>query len=122
MERNRPNPSEITAALKSQPGINITRLAAGNVVLVETEGAIYELTVLNPVEGVVRMSATDPHLKNKRVGKFLQSTFVHDRRVSIPRWIGKAMKMELRFPDMTFQATSAVSASVYGDGWHYDVF
>lgn len=126
--RNRhPTPAESLAMLRSRPGINITKQPEGAVILVETSGAVYELTVLDPTDGLIRIASTERTFHRPKSGILRESVYEPDSGVVIPRWIGPAMRMRIGLKDCMFNSSAVMSAQISGrseDGrkWYYDVF
>lgn len=114
----------VVAELRAKPGIDITKLEAGTVVVVETTtGGIFELTVVNPEKGLAEITGTDPHFHRSVVGQLLCSSAEPDGDVKVPNWIGETLCMHLRFLDCTFVCCNAHAATVIGtSGWRFDVF
>jgi hypothetical protein len=103
-------------------GIDVRQRQAGEVILVETDNSIYELTVMVPRQCLVQVTGTDPRLRQPTVGRLLNSTAVlhpHDVRDA---WIGPARRMLIAFRNVNFESGVIVSASIRGNGWHFDVF
>src|SRR5208282_3068192 len=51
-----PTPEEALKALKAQPGIDISQQPKGSKIIVETDGHLFEITVLSPVNRLVEVS------------------------------------------------------------------
>jgi hypothetical protein len=117
-----PTTAEILEALKKQPGIDIRRQAPGTTIIVETDTGLYELRVVNPVEGVVQVSGTDPRLHQPVLGRFLRSVCASDPQAVLDGHIGRTMRMVIAFRNAEFESGIVVSATVRGEGWSYDVF
>jgi phenolic acid decarboxylase len=113
---------ETLAILRAQPGIDISRLAPGTTVIVETTQGIIELVVLNPTVGLVRVSGTDPKIKEPVNCQMTQSCYDLKGLITLPKWIGKDLRMQLTFRNANLHCSTTVSATVRGKGWHYDVF
>lgn len=114
--------TETWEELRAQPGIDIARLPVGTQILVETTQGIIEIEVLTPATGLVRVSGTDPKIKEPKVCQLVQSDYDLQGIIFLPKWIGKDLRMKLSFANATFHCSATISAQVRGDGWHYDVF
>lgn len=110
------------ASLRAQPGINVTKLKAGTHITVETTQAVFEMVVTHPILAIVRLSATDPRLRDGVSGELIESSLDINGSVALPRWIGKNLRMHFNFKNGIYSCTPAISAGVSGPGFHYDVF
>lgn len=117
------NLAEQLEHLRSQPGIDISRQPKGTIIRAETTQNVYELVVLIPEKRLVQISGNDSRLNGiPMVGVFEQSIYGSDKRVTIPSWIGRSMKMLIQFKNGLMTSNVVTSASVSGANWHYDVF
>lgn len=119
--------TETPESLREKGGVDLTKLQIGVKVLVETTAGIYELTVTDPERGGVQVKATVPPFQaGAQVGTQLERSIWDDKgKVSIPFWIGKAMRMVFRDSKGELFAThSVMSAKVESaDGsWTYEVW
>lgn len=107
---NTPNiDSNAADHVHSSGGIVIARLKRGNVVMVETEDAVYELTVLVPSQSVVSVNTNDRRLEEG------QSV-----TITTPiRW-GDCIRMVSAGSVLFSRKTNG--ATVRGKGFTYDVF
>jgi len=117
-----PTPAEALAALKKQPGIDITKQQPGTKIIVETDNLIFELKVIDPSKGLVEATSNSPVLREPTLGQYLRGVYVLDASVGIDHWIGRTMQMFIRFRNGDYLTGPAVTASLYGPGWTYDVF
>ena len=117
-----PTPQEALAALKSQPGIDVAKQKPGTKIIVETDNLIFELKVIDPSKGYVEVTSNSPLLREPTIGQYLRGVYVLDASVGIDHWIGRTMQMFLRFRNGDFLTGPAVTASLSGEGWSYDVF
>ena len=113
---------DVIAELRARPHIDITRLPVGSNIIVETTQGIIEIVVLNPTVGLIRVSGTDPKIKEPVNCQLTQSCYDLDGKIKLPKWIGKDLRMQLTFKNASLHCSSTVSATVLGKGWHYDVF
>jgi hypothetical protein len=113
---------ETLAELRARPGIDIARQPVGITIIVETTQGIIEMEVLNPTRGIVRVVGTDPKIQNPVVCQMTQSCYDMQSTISLPKWIGKDLRMQLTFNNANLHCSMTVSATVRGKGWHYDVF
>lgn len=102
--------------------MDVTRLPAGTKIIVETTQGVYELVIDNPQISLVSIRGTDPRLKEPITGQLVASHYDHEGRVSLPNWIGKNLRMHIKFLNCEHTCSVSLSARVEGDGWHYDVF
>lgn len=117
-----PTREEALAALKVQPGIDITKQKEGTKIIVETNNHLFEIKVLSPKEGLIEVSSTSPELKRPTIGQYMRGVYVLDSAVTIDRWIGRTMQMYLRFRNGFFLSGPVVSATISGEGWKYEIF
>lgn len=108
-------------------GIDVRRLRVGTVIFVETETCLYELTVTNPVYGLMKVNSTDLALREMPLGQLVESRYKSGNGPSMPYWIGKGLVMEIRFSNGKYQSPVVGSVVLKGrreDGtsWSYDVF
>jgi phenolic acid decarboxylase len=113
---------DLLADLRARPHIDISRLPVGATIIVETTQGIIEMVVLNPTAGLVRVSGTDPKIREPVNCQMTQSFYDLEGKVRLPKWIGKEMRMQLTFKNASLNCSATVSAVVRGKGWHYDVF
>ena len=113
---------QIVAELRAQPGIDITRLAKGTKLIVETTQGVFEFSVTNPRHGLVRVFGTDARLRAGISGQVLESFYDIEGRVAVPNWITKSLRIQITFKNGVYPCTPALSARVEGAGWHYEVF
>jgi hypothetical protein len=117
-----PTPEEALKALKAQPGIDISQQPKGSKIIVETDGHLFEITVLSPVNRLVEVSGTEPVLREPTVGQYLRGVYVLDASVGFDNWIGRTMQMTIKFRNGIFLSGPVVTASIAGPGWNYEVF
>lgn len=122
-----PLPSTVSEALehlRSQPGVNVTRQPVGTIITVITLQHRYELLIVNPAAaGRVQVSGNDIRLSNESLtGQFLQSTYGIDEQVAIDNWIGRSMKMHIRFKNGVMITAPAINAAIRGKSWSFEVF
>lgn len=116
-----------TAMPAAEPGIDIRRLKAGAIILMEAAPYLYEMQVMYPVHSIVEISSSDPNLRAATVGQVLHSINASSPGASIPSWIGKGLALEIRFRNGLYRTQPVTAASVQGkreDGshWSYEVF
>jgi hypothetical protein len=114
-------------ATPAQPGIDIRKLKADAIVLLEADPYLYEMRVMYPVHGIVEVSSSDPALRVATVGQLLHSVHWPSPGAPIPSWIGKGLALEIRFRNGLYRTQPVTAASVSGkheDGgrWTYEVF
>lgn len=110
-----------------EPGLDIRRLKAGAIILLEADPYLYEMQVMYPVHSVVEISSSDPALRAATVGQVLHSVHPSSPGAAIPSWIGKGRALEIRFRNGLYRTQPVTAASVQGrrdDGsrWSYEVF
>ncbi len=113
---------QVTAEFRAKPGIDILKLTPGLRIIVETTQMVYEMDVTHPNIGYVRLFSTDARLRNGVTGELLESTYDIKGTVSLPRWIGKELRMQFRFHNGIYSCSPAVTARVSGPDWYVDVF
>lgn len=118
---------ETPETLREKGGVDLTKLQSGVKILVETTAGIYELTVTNPAVGGVLVKATVPPFQaGVDIGTRLERSIWDDQgNVSLPYWIGKAMRMVFRdSKGQLFATHSVMSAKIESaDGsWTYEVW
>ena len=116
-----------TATPLAEPGIDIRKLKAGAIILMEAAPYLYEMQVKYPVHSIVEISSSDPHLRTATVGQVLHGVHQSSPGVPIPSWIGKGLALEIRFRNGLYRTQPVTAASVQGkreDGsrWSYEVF
>jgi len=112
--------TELEKELRAAPGISVPSLLPGTVVLVETTANVYELLVIG--DSHVQVSGTDARFHTPVIGRFVQSVYDPEATMMFAGWIGNNLRMDIEFKNATFRSTPAVSASVHGKGYKYDVF
>ncbi len=117
-----PTPAEALAALKKQPGIDISKQRPGTKIIVETDNLIFELKVVDPSRGLLEVTSNSPLLRRPTIGQYLRGVYVLDASVGIDHWIGRTMQMFLRFRNGYSLTGPVITASLSGPGWTYDVF
>jgi len=122
MHKQLPTPEEALAALKKQPGIDITKQQAGHRILVETDNSLFDIEVLNPAAKLIKVYGTTPALRGTVIGQYVKGVYVLDGKVSIDNWIGRTMRMLLHFRNGDFLSGPVITATVSGPGWKYDIF
>ena len=90
--------------------IQIASLEKGTIVLIETENAVYELTVLTPEHSTVEVDTSDK--------RFTDLALVI---IDTPIVWGDCIRMILTDGSVLF-SKKVNGATVKGDGWQYDVF
>lgn len=113
---------DVLADLRARPHIDITRQPVGTNILVETTQGIIEMVVLNPETALVRVSGTDPKIREPVNCQMTQSLYDLEGRITLPKWIGKEMRMQLTFKNASLNCSATVSAMVRGKSWHFNVF
>jgi len=94
--------------MDTHPKIVISKLPKGTRVLIEAKDGCYELLVTKPAGSIVKI--TVPRLRPTNVcGQMLDD-------------IERGQKFAVRFKNGTRVSGPVISATVYGDGWHYDIF
>lgn len=103
-------------------GINITKLAIGTSIMVETEDSqVFEIVVRKPEHGVVEVSGTEPRLKNPTLGVLTHSS-TDDKKTQIDHWIGQYLRMMIVFRNGNYESQLVTHASLKGEGWQFEVF
>jgi hypothetical protein len=109
--------------LRTQPGIDISLQRPGAIVQVVTNPHVYELSIISPQKGLVRVTGNDTRLgRAPLIGEFQRSIYGLDEAVFLDRWVGRAMRMMIRFKNGVLTSSVVTSASVAGNDWHYRVF
>jgi len=103
-------------ALKALPGIEIFRQRVGTRIIVETDNGMYELVVLNPTQGLVEISGSDPRLHEPVIGRFLHSVHAVYPNVAADAWIGRAMRMVIAFVTLPSRAVLSLRHPSKGRG------
>jgi hypothetical protein len=116
-----------TAMPPAEPGIDIRRLKAGAIILMEAAPYLYEMQVMYPVHSIVEISSSDPNLRAATVGQVLHSVHWSSPGAPVPSWIGRGLALEIRFRNGLYRTQPVTAASVKGkheDGsrWSYEVF
>lgn len=103
-------------------GIDLTKQKIGTTLFIEAEdGQLFEMKVVIPAKGVVKVHGTDPRLKTPVLG-VLTHSFSGDKRTQINHWVGILLKMALVFHNGNLESAPVVHATVKGEKWQYDVF
>lgn len=105
-------------------GIDITAQRPGTTIIVEAEDeTLLELEVVVPDKGIVRVSGTDPRLKQTVLG-ILMHAFSGDKKTQIDHFIGMLLCLSLSFKNGSYATKPIVHASMRGpnNAWRYDVF
>lgn len=100
-------------------GIDLTRRQPGEVILVETTEGIYEIILDDPKLALALVTGTDLRLRQPTLCQIRQSSFGNK---VFPNWIGLGLRMQFTFRNCVHETTVALSASVSGAGWWYEVF
>jgi hypothetical protein len=108
--------------LRKELGVDLTKLKPNTRLMLETDGAIYEMVVLRPELSIVQISSTDPALKQPQVGQFVCAQDSDPPDVTIPGWVGKDLLMCLRFKNGYFLSAQIRSIEIITPNWHYTVF
>lgn len=101
-----------------QPGIDISRQKPGTMICVQTTIHLYELTLVDPATGLITLGGDDQRCIGL-TGQFLHSEYGDD---VVEDWVGRSMKMHIRFKNAVLVTAAAIAGSVHGDGWEYTVF
>lgn len=107
-------PEQKVEELKQQGGIDITKAGMGALILVETTMAVYEITVLYPSIALVEIEGTDQIFhasKGPHRAELLCSNYDEAGTISIPRWIGKGLRMGFKTQAGIVIVTSAVKSA-----------
>ena len=122
--------ANVLAVTIDEIGIDVTKQKVGTTIMVETEDDhLFEMTVMVPVKAVVKVSGTEPRLKQPVLG-VLTHSFSGDKKTQINHWIGMLLKMSVVFKNGSYESAPIVHASIKGPekepgkgpGWQYDVF
>lgn len=112
--------------LKKMGGADVSALAVGTKVYVETTEAVYQLTVVGRNGAVMVESAEPPfEVQTPELCTLVRSDWDDKGKVNIPYWVGKAMRILFKLGDGNLYAThSVVSARVEAaDGaWGYELW
>lgn len=113
---------DMLAELRAKPHIDISRQPVGTIIIVETTQGIIEMEVLNPTVGLILASGTDPKIKEPVRCQMTQSFYDLEGIITLPKWIGKDLRMQLTFRNANLHCSATVSAAVrLKRGW-YNVF
>ena len=88
--------------------IVVSKLVKGTRILIEAGDGCYELLVTVPEGSIVEVNASRLRPENA-IGQVMND-------------IEHGEKFAIRFKNGTWVFKLVISATVYGDGWHYDVF
>lgn len=113
---------EVAAELWAKPGIDITKRGVGDVLIVETTLHVYKLEVRNPKFGLVRIHATDRLCRDGVTGELIESHYDLAGKVCLPRWIGKSLRMQIRFQNGNLGCSPAISCRLETPTFGYEVF
>ena len=113
---------QVIAELMSKPGIDIGKRVVGDLIIIETTLHVYKLEVRNPKFGIVRIHATDRSCREGVTGELVESTYDLAGKVRLPRWIGKSLRMQIRFANGILGCSPAVSCRLDARTWGYEVF
>jgi len=114
---------DVLADLRARPHIDLTRQSVSTTIIVETTQGIIELVVLNPETALVQVSGTDPKIKQPVNCQMTQSFYDLEGRITLPKWIGKDLRMQLTFKNTSLNCSATVSAAVrLKNGSYYNVF
>ena len=120
---NETRQSEIKGFMKAQndqKGIRMSTLNTKTKVLVETDRFIYEITPLDSGKFLVESGSAAP--KGERVCNSIDSHYI-PLKLDMPDWIGKGMRMILRYTGGASVLTGEVrSATIAGNGFSYDMW
>ncbi len=110
-----------------QPGIDVSKRRTDETIFVETIGRqgthLYEITILDPSQGVVEVNSTWPALHHRPRGQYVHGLHVQNDHQHYPYlWIAKGMRLVFRFANGFHITGTVMSGSVSGEGWKYDVF
>jgi hypothetical protein len=100
-------------------GIDVRRQKFGTTIYVECATQLFEMEVVNPEYGLVRVNSNVSALRIPTVGQLVESIGPEGAK---PTWIGEGMAMHLRFRNGVFPTEPALAASIKGKGWEYEVF
>lgn len=107
--------------------IDITRLQVDTRIIVETPNCIWDFTVVDPENALVKVYGTDPSVKdNKPVcGRLLQTYdpaegVSPDERSSLKHSLAKAWIFQVQFSNLVLIGGPIESARVEGDGWSFE--
>ena len=99
-----PTPEEALAALKSQPGIDLTKQKKGTRIIVETDSLLFEIVVLDPGRRLIEVASTTPLLREPTIGQYLSWRLRSgrqrgDRPLDRPHDADVPSLSQWRFPD-----------------------
>lgn len=103
-------------------GIDIRERAVGDTILIETDVGVLELVVVQPDAALVRVSGTDYRLHKPTIGRITFSESVVEPPDKRDGWIGPLRRVHIAFLNAIFISGVALSATVRGGRWYYDVF
>lgn len=114
--------SKTRKMIQSQPQVDIRKLAVEDRLMVSTKNYIYEIEVVSPKEGLIRISSNDPRLIKPIVGGYVGGMFDLDDVVSFPWIVAQTLRMRIRFLNGGYLSEPAVSCKLTGKDYYYDVF
>jgi len=100
----------------------LARQSKDSRIFVETDNHLFEIVVVDPVKRLIEISGTDPVLKAATIGQYLCGIYALDESVRIADWIGRTLRMSIKFRNGIFLSGPVVSAGIIGPGWRYEVF
>ncbi|MHC4372194.1 MAG: hypothetical protein ACYSW8_31705 [Planctomycetota bacterium] len=111
--------------LKKMGGADVSVLAIGTKLYVETTEAVYQLTVMG--DGLVMVESSEKPFKVQcpELCTLVRSDWDDTGKVNIPYWVGKAMRMIFKLADGKHYSThSVVSTRIEAsDGsWGYELW
>lgn len=113
-------------SLKAQGGIDLTYLQVGTKLYIETTTAVYCLTVMCSDHGLVTVESSRKPFKagKPELAVLVRSDWDDKGQVTIPHWIGRAMRMVFNVDGVLYATGSVETAMVESaDGsWKYELW
>lgn len=105
--------TETAKSLRERGGIDVSKLAAGTKIWVETTAGIYKMTVTGNEPGEVIVEATEAPFRPDRPQYALLTRSIWDDKgtIFILHWVGKAMRMVFDIPSVGLFATHSVAGA-----------
>lgn len=104
------------------PRIDITRLAPGTQIVVETDRSVWGLTVKDAERHLVYVEGTDKLVQGKPpvIGQLTEAVEPVSNGRSLKGHLVKGWNFLLTFANVVLVGNPVVTARVEGDGWHYE--
>jgi hypothetical protein len=115
-------PKQAIAALASEPVVDLASQRSGTLIYLETTDRSYQLTLLDRRSLKVEIVSNDRRIGVRSIGFFERSVYDEEGCTFLADRIVLGMRMQIRFANGVFYSRPVVSATVFGNSWHYRVF